>query len=742
MPKNYFFKILLFLLAFTPLVFHSGTLFPFVFPKVLFIRLILVIFLVGLASFLFFPKKFEEFFQEIKTYFKNPIFISLVLFILLMGLSTIFAPNPSLAFWGNVERGEGLVSWLFYFVFFVGALTFFSKKDWKTFFVLTIFVFLFLFLDQIYFYFAGKSFWSFILTIPPTTKNASLVGNTTFLAAFYLFVIFSALYLIKKGKGFFSQQLPTIGKALFYILLSLVVLCAIFGIFVSHTIGAIFGLILAIFVCLIYLILKKEAPVKLKKIALAGTFSIILFLILFLVTFNSPFWEKVPGFDEITALSWEDTSVQTRLTAYLITKNALNPFKVGIGRFLIGWGPDHFLYTFQKFYEPRYLNYDRAWFDRGHNKILDVLAMEGFLGFLAYLALWFFVFKTILKERDFREGVIFLFFGVSYFAQNLFAFDTVATYIPFFAFLALVVQKGKGPGIFEKEKKITLWLGKIILLFLTLFSIFVFYFTLISFRQMLNFVPALSMGRMDLISKNLNNVLYPYNFAQPEIRTQLLYKVVEIAKKKEKEFPQAVPLIKKLIPPTEISAQKEKWNSKYFAMVATAYDAIGEFGLAEKYWKRALETSDKRQDLLYSLGLNYVRQGKKEKALEIAQRIINLDPEITRDRIYYVVLVALAKEKEAFQETTDIVLGIFEDSKKPHLGGEDLKILRNFFNFYLTLFYKEKNEEMFLKTLEKGKLFEEKYEEAFEPSFPRSVLIKQVINAFKKRGWSAIQLKE
>jgi len=87
-------------------------------------------------------------------------------------------------------------------------------------------------------------------------------------------------------------------------------------------------------------------------------------------------------------------------------------------------------------------------------------------------------------------------------------------------------------------------------------------------------------------------------------------------------------------------------------------------------------------------------------------------------------------------------LGIFEDSKKPHLGGEDLRILRNFFNFYLTLFYKEKNEEMFLKTLEKGKLFEEKYEEAFNLSSSRSVLIKQVINAFKKRGWSAIKVEE
>jgi tetratricopeptide (TPR) repeat protein len=368
--------------------------------------------------------------------------------------------------------------------------------------------------------------------------------------------------------------------------------------------------------------------------------------------------------------------------------------------------------------------------------------MEGFFGLLAYLLIWFFVFKAISKEKDFKKGAALLFFGTSYFLQNLFLFDTVVTYIPFFAYLSLISQSNQEIKEEKIEKKEILILAKIFLIFLFIFNFYFFSMTLISFHQMLNFLPQLSAGRMDLVSSNLDKILKPYTYAQAEIRAHLLDILIPLAKKKEKVTPEALPLLKKVTKAAEESAEKEKWNSKNFALVATAYETIGDLKSAQQNWEKALKNSPKRQDLLYSLALNYYRQDKRDEAIKIAQEIISLDPEIVRDKIYYAVILALTKEKEAFEEATDIIINIFEKPQKIYLFDSDLRIIRNFFNFYLTLFYKEKNEEMFLKTLEKGKTFEEKYEKYLNLSPSNSVRIQQVINSFLKSGWSAIILEE
>jgi O-antigen ligase len=734
-------KIPLFLLAFTPIIYHSGSLFPFVFPKVLFIRAILTIFFLIFLCLIFFPKKFEEIFQRIKNYFRQPIFISLILFFLFLTISTIFAPNPSRAFWGDIERGEGMVSWIFYLFFFLFSLSLFSKKDWKIFFTLTLISFLVLFLDQIYSFLTGKSFWSFILKTSFSSKEASFVGNTSFLAAFYLFVIFSSLMLMGEEKKEITI-FPTIGKNLISFGLGLIAILAIIGIFITSTMGAIFALLVAFLISMFYLIKNQKFHKKLKIIFLAIIFLGILFSILFLKTHQSPFWKKIPGLSEISQFSFESTSFQTRLSAFYVTKSAINPFEVGILRFLFGWGQEHFLYAFQKFYHPRYLQYDASWYDRAHNKILDVLTMEGFFGLLAYLLIWFFVFKAISKEKDFKKGAALLFFGTSYFLQNLFLFDTVVTYIPFFAYLSLISRSNQEIKEEKIEKKEILILAKIFLIFLFIFNFYFFSMTLISFHQMLNFLPQLSAGRMDLVSSNLDKILKPYTYAQAEIRAHLLDILIPLAKKKEKVTPEALSLLEKVTKAAEESAEKEKWNSKNFALVATAYETIGDLKSAQQNWEKALKNSPKRQDLLYSLALNYYRQEKRDEAIKIAQEIISLDPEIVRDKIYYAVILALTKEKEAFEEATDIIINIFEKPQKIYLFDSDLRIIRNFFNFYLTLFYKEKNEEMFLKTLEKGKTFEEKYEKYLNLSPSNSVRIQQVINSFLKSGWSAIILEE
>jgi len=741
--KNFtLFKIPLFLLSFTPLVYFSGVLFPFIFSKVFFIRFLIFIFCFFSLLLLFFPKEIQKLINRAKIYFKNPIFISLLVFIFLMGIGVIFAPSSFKAFWGDLERGEGFSSWVFYFIFLIALVLLFSKRDWTIFFILNLFSFIILFSDQIYFFINKKNtLWGFLFLIEMGTKNASFTGNTTFLSAYYLFAIFSVLMILVLEKKLISK-LNSFLKVLIYFVSFLLIIFAVSGIFISHTMGAILGLSLGIFSVLIYLIFKKDVPKNLKIISFIIIFLGILFLIFFLLTFHSSFWKKIPGVDEIVSLKWESTPIQTRLNNYRIIKKAVNPLWVGVLRSLFGWGQEHFLYVFQKFYEPRFLQSDTSWYDRAHNKLLDVLVCQGILGLLVYLSVWFFAIRSILKDKNFRRGAALLFFAVSYFCQNLFAFDTVVTYIPFFAFLALCIQNKNKEEITEEklEKKEFLILSKIIIILFFLFSFIVFYFTFISFYQMSNFVSLIKDEDINNISQRLDNITKPYTFAQIDIRSNLLSQLIKL--KKSQNTVSIDPLIKKLTLLLEESTKKENWNAKYYALIATSYDNLNDILSAEKYWEKAVERSPSRQEFLYSLGVNYYKQNKKEKSLEIAQRLINSDNKITQNKIFYAILVSLNEKEKAFDNVMNVLISVFDEPKKVNFLGDELNAARNIFNFYLTLYYNQKNSDMFLKTLENQKIFEEKYEKTFNLNPSNSLRIQEMIDAFSKYGWSVIQLEQ
>jgi tetratricopeptide (TPR) repeat protein len=80
-------------------------------------------------------------------------------------------------------------------------------------------------------------------------------------------------------------------------------------------------------------------------------------------------------------------------------------------------------------------------FDRSHNVLIDLLASAGILGVLSYLFILFAVFYSIFKKnKEFGQvaGLALAALFVACFAQNLFTFDTIATYVVFFLILGFV----------------------------------------------------------------------------------------------------------------------------------------------------------------------------------------------------------------------------------------------------------------------------------------------------------------
>lgn len=754
-------KIPLLALALTPVIYHPGAFFPYIFPKTLFIRLMVTVFWAGFAA-LFLTRR-PPVLSSMIAPLRSPVVRAVSAFLALAAASTIFAVHPYRAFWGDVERGEGLASLLFYFGFFIAALFVYAEKDWRRFFALTLIPFGALFIDQLWVFVSGHSLFSPIAVGNPTFLAGSLVGNPTFLAAFYLFVIFAAGMLLA-GSKIPDQRPHRVVALLIRFGLGIVILLAALGIFISTTRGAIAGLAAGGAAVLALLTCRRDTPPPWRRIAAALLAAGVLGIAVFAATRHAAFWQKIPGVRDIAQLSWNDQTLQTRLTAALIAKHAMTPANAGIGRILVGWGPESFSYVFQKFYEPRYLRFEALWFDRAHNKLLDVLVMNGLLGLAAYLAIWCVTFPLILRGHNHWESAALLFFGVSYFTQNVFAFDTVATYIPFFAFLAYAAWRQTQMHAehrmmyAEKDQRqinnrhqsaskqmISIYPHQNILGILAgiaaLFYAIISVVTLIAFGQVLRYVPAVSSGRMDAVYKNFERITVPRTYVQQELRVSMLSLVVTAVQQNRANIGAARPLLEKAFSAAKETTEREGWNSRAYAAIAVAYEALDDFASAETYWKKALEVSPRRQELLYSLALNYARRGDDHEAMRLAKEFLALDPEAARARMYYAVIRSVTGKADAFDEATRLAVSVFDGPVKFYPAESDLKILRTIFQFYLAMFYEAKERDRFLAAMERAKTFEERYEAEMGIPPARSLEIQKGIDAFKENGWEAIRVE-
>jgi tetratricopeptide (TPR) repeat protein len=694
---------------------------------------------------------------------RNPIFFTVSIFILLVAISTFFALNPYRAFWGDIERGEGLVSLLFYFGFFIAALITFSEKDWQKFFSLTLVVAALLFLDQLYFHLSGNSLWGKFTGSAP----GYVAGNPNFLSPFYLFAIFSAGMLLSWRKKHQEELEQTPNNARNYAelmkqgALILLMLIAAVGIFLSGTRGVIAGLGFGILVVLFYLVYNphksaqirinpyptdnphKSAPIRInpypKQIAVLLLILIAAFGVIFTLTRHSLFWQKIPGLSDIASLNSEDPTLRTRLLAAGSSLRSINPANEGLRRFLFGWGQENFIFAFSKYYDPRFLRYENSWLDRAHNKLLDVLVMNGVLGLLAYIMLWFFVLKTLiytdrkridtdknaLIDADENQRAALLFFGVSYFVQNLFSFDTPITYIPFFAFLAYLASRTRINAV----KTEAYGFISVAALLAAIFFLLMLIVTLVAFGQTVRWTKALSTKQAEKILASFDSWSLPYTFAQYEIRNSAIVKAVGIPDLSQPTFRQ---IFEKSLRLYEEVVGREKVSPDALLPLAAAYEFAGDFASAEKYRKEALELAPRRQELLYLLALNYSRQGKREEAVRLTREMLELDPDSPRSKIYYAVISAMTVSK-SFDEVSELVFEAIDGPVKFNPDAKDLVIIRNLFQFYLSAFYRQRNAERFLAVMEAAKRFEARYDEH------RFSEIEKGIEAFRARGWEAIR---
>ena len=740
-------KLSLLSLALTPLVVTHSTLFPYVFGKAMLIRLVMAIASIFLLMGVFWGEDILS--RSRLKKINNPLTMVLIIFSVLALFSTFFADNPYRAFWGDIERSEGFLISFYMLFFFLGTSLFFEKKDWLSFFKLNLVVGIVAMGDVLMDRFAYGD-------IRP---DGSFFGNPTFVATYALFVLYFALMVGVLDK---NKTWPFLSRT--------VVALSLLAIFVTETRGVILGLIVALFIVLLRISLIKGGvekfnllgkSVEVKNLVIGTLLVILIFGGAFVVTRDNAFWQNIPGLDRLARISSTDATTQTRLINLSISMNAVNPQNVGWTRTLLGWGQEEYINAHNQFYDPAIQKYESAWFDRAHNKILDVLVMNGLLGLLGYLLIWCLIFwKTLGKDvarsnhLDSREKFWTLLFtggiAVAYFVQNLFLFDQIAMYIPLFSIFAFVgytfyAHEEKDTQILEKSTPRFLYAMGAFSLSIVFVTAFV-WLCVIPYYQMRVAVNTFNKGHFD--PGQIKTITTPNNFIQSELRIFILSGFPTRFSKDEfiQAFPQMIPLGEEALGVVVNKARTHQAMGLIYKSASRANQNTDYLVAGEDHLRKAVELASNRQDVRVSLADNLVSQGKFEEAGGVINAAVALEPEGKGMDIDSLAIFA-PYDFDGSRGTLEMLKNIYASGQKP-VTPEDIQQIREGYSNYFNYMYNTQDASSFEMVLKQAIKIEKTFREIIDSQMGSGLISEPIdtmeevltggLNGFKARGWSAV----
>ncbi len=406
-----------------PLLLSADYFFPAIFPKAVYIRLLVEVALIAYIPLAWAVPKYRP--------QKHIIYLALAAFAAVVLASSLAGVNFSFSFWGNYERMDGIFSWLHFWLLIVVAGSIFTEKPgWQKLFSASIGVALLL---------AGYGFlqkWGIGEFGPvkvydvDAQRITSTIGNPGFLAVYLLFNCVLALnIIIDKARAVAWRWAAAI---------SLVILFWAF--LLTGIRGAWFGFLvgLAVFFIGYFLWIKTKA----RRIVLGVLGCLFVVITLLFVFRTSALVKRSPFLNRNFNLSINDSTVQTRLISW---RGALSGLPDNLW---LGVGPQKFDVIFNKNFDPRFyiLVGNETWWDRAHNMALEVLATMGIIGLLSYLSIGLTVLYSLwrLGKADAQarvEALLWAGFFIAYFIQNLFVFDSITSYLMLSLALAYIVWR-------------------------------------------------------------------------------------------------------------------------------------------------------------------------------------------------------------------------------------------------------------------------------------------------------------
>ncbi|MBM3257724.1 MAG: hypothetical protein FJZ05_00705, partial [Candidatus Nealsonbacteria bacterium] len=603
--------LLLSVIAITPFVKISSLYFPFVSGKVYIFRT-----LVMLALFFWVWLFLKE--KEHVPDFKNILVIALILFFLAQVLVSFFGVNPLFSFFSDIQRSDGVLQYGFWILYFLLLISVFKEeRDWRELFFVFIIVSFLLAIFAWFNYSPGQELFG------------NLFGNPAYFAGFLIFSIgFSLLAFERK---FFYPRL------IHYALLGTAGFFAI-TLIVTQIRGAFVGLAGGIFLfCLLsILFLRKEN----KKLAYSAGIILLLGLTSVIFLFSVREIEIVKSnyyLSRITEIADFQKAGSAR-ERFLVWHVALEAFQE---KPIFGWGPENFAPAFNKYYD-HWAGEKETWFDKAHNIPLDILATGGIFLFSFYIVLLsaviFLIFKMTKRQKILSFILASIFFA--YFLQGLFFFDTFATSLGLFLFLAFLFFASRQLQIDTAGNKDLRRLdqSKSILIIgaFAIFSLFVIYTTVImpwrANALALKFYLFTEAGFYQEAKPFLEKsfaIKSPYTYW--EVRKEAGWQFLSVLEDKvdDKTVSQDIQAIESIydfmVPELERFIENNPYEPQMYYVLARIYRAgfekLGRDDLpkAEIVLEKALNYSDLRKEYFEELNQVLLLQGKFEEAEKLLQ---------------------------------------------------------------------------------------------------------------------------
>ena len=254
-----------YLISFTPLIISGEYFFPFVGPK--------SIFFMGLVEIIFFTWLLLIVFNQKYRPRLNILLTVLILFLVVLILSSYFGADISRSFWSKYERMTGLLMWFHLLAFFVVLTSVFRENiDWLKIFGVSIFAAILMSLISVFVKVSPGAVGSMLAA----SRGGATIGNSSFMGTYLLFNVFLALYLFFK----------TAGGLKIYSGISLAIISI--ALFLSDARAAILSLLGGlVLLLLLWLIFCKKGFLK-----FAGIFLLIIFAI---GVFGLMYFSSQPG---------------------------------------------------------------------------------------------------------------------------------------------------------------------------------------------------------------------------------------------------------------------------------------------------------------------------------------------------------------------------------------------------------------------------------------------------------------
>ncbi len=343
----------------------------------------------------------------------------------------------------------------------------------------------------------------------------------------------------------------------------------------------------------------------------------------------------------------------TRLLSWTIAWNAF------LERPIAGWGFDTFYILFNQDYNPMSLEfgYYETWADRVHNKVLEVLATTGLLGFCTYIAIFVALFAAVWRARkkgwlDLSTAALLTAVPVGYFVQNLFLFDHPAGLCLSYLAFALVICSCRPGGLqvggAEHEDHANLtsrphsmpWTGFVVLQIV--FLVIVWRYSVIPFRASalsIKGTELLRAGQIDPGYEYLKQAAMlptPFTDEQPFfLSRELLGLASRGALARHSRWPEIYEHTKELSQRHMDAHPKDTHSILIYArfvheliQMQPEEERERELRLAISLYEHAIETSPRRQQAFFGLGELYRAHGRSVKALETFEKALSFNENI------------------------------------------------------------------------------------------------------------------